>query len=295
MKTPILLTKKALLEPINQALERIEKILQRKASHVDSIILEGLFVLAVASFENSLNDTLRVFLKHIPNKLDIKTETVTKEDLIEGNALEKAIDKKIHGVSYKNLKEIIQYFIDTTDIDKGTTFTTHFDKLQEIKATRNLLLHNNLRINSIYNESAGPLRRSSNDQLEITQDYLFESITAIKDVLNELSLKLTEKYKGYTRVNAVKSLWEFIFKTPMMKFEDEWVVDKERDVVLYHNEEKSRRGGLSTSELLFFNIWLSHFKGEDVKMTSFDLYRLDSRNIKKLAYFFTVIDTIKTR
>src|SRR5208282_5233726 len=101
MKKPILLTKKELLDPIKQALDRLESIRQRKALNEDKIILEGLFVLAVASFENSLNDTIKVLLNHIPEKLDIKTENISKKDLIEGDALMKAIDNRINSISYK--------------------------------------------------------------------------------------------------------------------------------------------------------------------------------------------------
>jgi len=62
MEQPILLLKKDLIKPISQALERIEKIRERKANNEDSIILEGLFALALSSFENSLNDTLEYCL-----------------------------------------------------------------------------------------------------------------------------------------------------------------------------------------------------------------------------------------
>ena len=49
MKKPILLQKRHLSRPIEQVLERIEKIRQRKMNNDDSIILEGLFALGVSS------------------------------------------------------------------------------------------------------------------------------------------------------------------------------------------------------------------------------------------------------
>ncbi|AIJ35717.1 hypothetical protein [Porphyromonas gingivalis] len=61
MGKPILLTKTKLIQPIEQALIRIKGIEQREIIE-DKIVLDGIFVLAVSSFEYSLNDTLRVLL-----------------------------------------------------------------------------------------------------------------------------------------------------------------------------------------------------------------------------------------
>ena len=91
MKKPILLQKRHLSRPIEQVLERIEKIRQRKMNNDDSIILEGLFALGVSSFENSIIDTLRILLTNIPDKLDIKSEPISKEQLINGNPLKQAV------------------------------------------------------------------------------------------------------------------------------------------------------------------------------------------------------------
>jgi hypothetical protein len=295
MRKPILLTQKELIEPITQALNRLEKIRQRKASNDDNIILEGLFVLAVSSFENCLNDTLKILLTHIPDKLDSKLENISKEDLIEGDPLQKAIQNKIHNISYKNLKEIIAYFIKTTAIDEDSISEVLFDKLQEIKASRNLLLHNNLIVNSIYKETAGKLIRSPRNHglLEIDQDYLYNSIVTLRDILSIFQNQLIEKYKKYTRINAVKQLWEFMFTTPIMKFENEWRIDKKADCIHSYNQDKSRRGGLSGGEEIIFNIWLSHFEGNGLNTGYRNFHHLDNSNKKRLAYLLSVIDIIK--
>lgn len=294
MKKPILLTKKELVKPISQALQRLENIRQRKASNEDKIILEGLFVLAISSFENSLNDTLRVLIKHIPQKLDNKIGNISKDDLIEGNLLQKVIDNKINSISYKSLKEIIAYFIEVTAIDYNSISSELLDKLQELKATRNLLLHNNLKVNSIYLASAGKLFRAGlNSKLTIDQDYLFQSIVTLRNILQVLHSQLLEKYKKYTQVNAVKQLFEFVFTTPIMQFENEWKIDKEGDFVHSYNKAKSNRDSLSGSEEFLFNIWLSHFQRRGLKMDERNFYHLDNRNRKKLAYLLTVIDIIR--
>ena len=295
MKKPILLTKKELVEPISQALERLKTIKQQKASNEDKIIIEGLFVLAVSSFENSLNDTLRVLIKHIPQKLDSKIDNISKEDLIEDNLLQKAINNKINSISYKNLKEIIDYFIKTTAIDDESLSNSLLDKLQEIKATRNLLLHNNLITNNIYLASAGKLARSRQLQKQLTfsNDYLFQSIETLIKILQIFHSQLQEKYKNYTKVNAIKKLFEFMFETPIMQFENEWKIDKERDFIHSYNKEKSKRAALSSGEEILFNIWLSHIQGDGIIIRKNNFYRLGSKSRKKLAYLLTVIEILK--
>ena len=195
------------------------------------------------------------------------------------------------------MKETITYFINTTGINEGTIFTDLFDKLQEIKATRNLLIHNNLKINNIYIETAGPLQREGrhNGQLEIGQEHLYQSIITLRAILQEFKNSLEKKYKNYTYVNAVKRLWEFMLTTPIMKFENEWKIDKKKDIIHSYNEEKSRRGALSSGEEILFNVWLTHFQGDELKIDRRNFYALDSDNRKKLAYLLTVIDILKAR
>lgn len=297
MKKPNLLIKKDLVVPINQALDRIEKIRERKASSEDQIILEGLFVLAVSSFENSLSDTLKIYLNSFPYKLDSKIENLTKEDLLEGDPLDKVINSKINSISYKNLKEMLDYFLKTIALPESSIPSNLFENLLEIKATRNLLIHNNLIVNSQYIESSGTKYRSINpgERLKIDQDYLFKSITTLRDILQKIVDQIFIKYQKYTYLHAVKKLWEFMFPTPVMQFENEWVLDEDHDLIHSYNKESSRRNNLSGSEELLFGIWLSHFEGNGINTNCMNFYKLGNGNRKKLAYFLSVIDLVTAR
>ena len=46
-----------------------------------------------------------------------------------------------------------------------------------------------------------------------------------------------------------------------MNFDHELEVDTERDVIGSMKSETSRRGGLSSSERLFFDMWIAHSHG----------------------------------
>lgn len=296
MRIPILLTKEKLIEPINQALDRLEKISKTKELNVEEIIFEGLFVLAIATFENSLNDTLKVLLTQIPEKLDTKSETISKEDLIYGNPLEKCIEAKINSGSYKNLKEIIEYFIKTTGINQDTISELLIDKLQEIKASRNLLIHNNLIINNIYNETAGKLKREGiKNKLKINQEYLFLTLTTLTEILLAIKTQLANKYSEYTRLKALRELWKYTFKTPIMTFENEWIINEEKDAVVGHNEAKSKRKDLSSSEEMFYTIWYSHIHRGPFNFENLTFYNLDKYSREKVSFLLSKIDMLKSR
>jgi hypothetical protein len=299
MKKPILLLRKDLLDPIENALNRLEKIRRRKASNQDKIILEGIFTLAVSSFENSINDTLRVLFKAMPGKLPFKEKQIDKKSLINNSVLIKTIEKQIASLSYANIEEILQEFIECTDIEIGIEElpNDNLNKIKEIKATRNLLLHNNLVVNNIYLEKAGPLQRSKNlgNKLSIDQEYLYQSILTLKETLEFLKEKLDDKYQNFTRLRATKKLFEFMFPTPIMIFENEFKVDKENDKILAYNKEESiyKNNSLSSSEEMLFDIWLSHLYGPSIS-TNWNFYKLDKHNREKLQYFMFVVELLKT-
>ena len=294
MKKPILLQKKELVKPIEQALDRIEAIRQRKIENVDSIILEGLFALGVSSFENSIADTLRILLTNIPEKLDIKSEYISKEQLIDGDPLKHAVEIKVNAISYKNLPDIISYFTKTTGIRQDSISDNELNSLIEIKASRNLLLHNNLVVNSFYRETAGPSIRNgigSDHRLEISQDYLFESLVTMRNILENFRTQLLLKYAEYTRVNAIKKLFEYIFQTPVMEFDYEFEVDIEKDVIS-NKSGRSRKGSLSSIERLYFDIWLTHSHGNSFEFSRGHFYSLGNR--EKMGYFIKNIDILKS-
>lgn len=295
MDKPILLQKRKLVKPLEQALERIEKIRERKMNNDDSIILEGLFALAVASFEHSLGDTLRELFTHIPDKLDIKNESISKTELIDGNPLKQAIENKVNAISYKSLSEILTYFARITDISETLITEDELNSLLEVKATRNLLIHNNLMINQIYKDTAGEnIRNANNGRLSITQNYLFESLVTIRSILEKFRDALLEKYNDFTKIKAVKNLFDYIFKTPVMDFNHEFDVDAESDTISNVKSETSNRDDLSTSERFFFDVWIAHTNGTNFNFDNGAFFRLDKNNIKKMSYLIENIDLLKT-
>jgi len=295
MDHPILLTKEELLTPINQTLERIEAIRVRKMHNEDELILEGLFVLTVASFEQSLLETLKILFTRIPHKLDFKTEIIEKNEIIGGTAIEYTIEKKVNSLGYKNLNEILDFFVSNTGIDPIVINLNDQEELLEIKARRNLLLHNNLIINFIYKETAGNKQSTEpiGRRLKINQDYLFDSIMTIRIILEAFKQALNSKYSDYTRIKAMKSLFDYTFKTPLLKFEDEFYLDLEDDEVGGMKFDERKYESLASSEQLFYSIWANHTTGRNLKVVSGAILHLSSDNRKKLKFLIDSIEIFK--
>ena len=112
MERPILLTFKQLKKPIDIAKKKLMDI-QNLTQNQDltEIVYQGLFVLAVSSFEIMMSDILTYYLKNIPQKLESKEIKLSKEELLSDKTLEMHIEKVINSLSYKNLSEIIDYLV----------------------------------------------------------------------------------------------------------------------------------------------------------------------------------------
>ena len=292
MKKPILLTKSELTKPISEAVNRLNSIHSHMTNDQHKIVFEGFFILSIASFETSIVDTLRVLVKHIPSKLPSSTLSLRKEDILKESALDVAIDSYLLSLSYKNINEIINAALDKLSIAVDIT-DNELEILQEAKARRNLLIHNNLRVNRFYEENAGALK-STEKELMISFEYLSKAIQVSKSILTKFKNSIDEKYKEYTKIKALKTLFDYCFETPVMKFENEWIVDENRDIIVAYNSEQSRRGVLSGSEQTLFSFWHIHICGNDSEVDRLNFWGLSEGNRQKISYLISILNIFRT-
>ena len=256
-KLPILLNCKNLLNPVIVPQSKIDTISDEVNKSDTSIVArEGFFVLTVAYIETMMMDILRYYLRCIPYKLRQEAFNVGKDDLLlrPRTLIELEIDKELINVSYDNIKGILKYFCNMLSIDNAVFSGAIEEQLREVKASRNLLLHNNLIVNKTYIEKAGTLKRkhSVGNKLEIDTAYLVSTLELFGTVRNIIENAITAKYKSYTRVASIKSLWQYLFRSPVMVFEDYWQIDLTKDeVVSYKGSKYEDNGLLSNSEMMF--------------------------------------------
>ena len=298
--TPILLSCKKLLRPIENANIKLAEIEQEiEDESLSAINRHGLFVLSLSIFEIMFADILKYYLSNFPEKLD-KNAKFQKEELLryQFRLLEINIEKTINTQGYKPFDEYVKYLIDTLAINSVYDSLPIYN-LIEIKETRNLLLHNNLVVNQNYLFKAGNQARASRlgSKLKIEVEYLRQTIKYIYNFNTILHDAINRKYSKYTHVKSIKNLWDYLFKTPILQFDECWEVDEENDRVeffkLTPRRQSRLKNSLSNSELMFFGMWKAHFNGDTKLLNNFCMYSLDSYRKEQMLYFLSIVDELR--
>ena len=299
MKIPILLTKKKLLEPAETARKRIEDIKNRINSHQDnSLEIQGLFVMMVSQLEVMLLDILKYFLNNFPQKFYDAEIKVYKEEILEAiipvDIIKSKIDRQIYSTGYKKFELMFEKFCKTLSISYGKIKPEIINRIIEIKESRNLLIHNNQIINKLYCSRAGQFKRGDGvgDRLKITKTYMTNSCSYILALIDMISTEIFSKYSNYTKIEALKRLWAFLFATPVMPFDDFWRVDLKRDCVIAMKKGKYEKT-LASSELKLLGLWRTHFNGDTEYLKNFEMFSLDEDNKKKVLYFLSIVDEFR--
>lgn len=249
----------------------LHNILEEIKKNENIIILKSLYIYGVSTFENIMTDTLRYYITSFPGKIKEKSITITKEELINERdfLIEKTIDKAVINLSYESLDKYLKSLTDIFDIIEIPENIT--SKLIEIKETRNLITHNNLRINTVYLSKCRPdcIRanvKQLNEKLPFDKKYACDSIELCKQILCEnIYLPLKEKYSSHTKIKAMKEIWEYLFNSPILEFDEYWEYDANGKLLAFHldqNTLRSRlRSGYSTSESILMSYILMHYYG----------------------------------
>jgi hypothetical protein len=142
----------------------------------------------VTLFEDFVFDLLRAWLNAYPqtlSKRELKFQTVL-DSSDKPQIIEAVVEKELLGVAYKRIED---WFIFLNNLVKlNCPQPDQIAKLAEIKATRDIMVHNKGVANEIYIEkSMGQARFTAGDLLEITEQYHRESWELIKQVTSDLS------------------------------------------------------------------------------------------------------------
>ena len=306
MKPPCLLTLDRLLQPVNRAHHEVEKITRAHVTATEiagnsdapdfsEITNQGMFVLLVSRFEIMLSDILVYYLQQFPEKMEFRNSPFTTEQVVESTLTRDLLaiksEKKVTSRMYGDTAEVLDFSLKTLSIDSPAMDATQVDYLVEIKQTRNLLLHNDLVVNETYKDKAGRFARSRKmgDQLRIDTAYVGDSLATIKYLVTNINERLSKKYAGYTRVAALKRLWDYMFHNPAFTpFEDYWDIDMDKDVIRLR-ENPEAEGRLSSSGRLFLALWRDSFNGVglDYSGERMSMTRLDPYSREKVAVFLS--------
>lgn len=263
MKVPNILLLNDLLKPISDVLLIIEESHKQVDLASSEIVEKSIFSYVVSLFEIIQTDILTNILDAFPEKMEKSKFKLNKDELSNDlfQIKKEIIEKYIQSLSYKTIHEYIKTFFELLSIKSIINDVT--DQLVEIKETRNLLLHNNLKINITYQRKAGAKKREAdyNGYLPLDKDYIFESIDIIKTVIFHIERELKTNYAKYDKRFVLKGLWEYLFKSPILKYDDFWQNDSgfltfKKSV---REIKKQIRHSFSSSETLLLFLWINHF------------------------------------
>jgi hypothetical protein len=166
-----------------------EKQLMAKVPHyVTQYLATATFVHFVSLFENFLVDLLRLWLTAFPRSLaenQIKVKEVL-EAADRDAIIQSAIDKKLSDVAYGPADGWFRYLATLVNLDCPTP--EEIKQFAEIKASRDVLVHNKGITNKKYMEKAGGYARyQDNEVLQLPDTYHRQSWELVRKVIRDIA------------------------------------------------------------------------------------------------------------
>ncbi len=127
-------------------------------------------------------------------------------------------------MAYENLENYAKSFQNILEIPPFS----NEDKIIEIKETRNLIVHNNLIVNRLYLSKCKQTAIRADEKalgkpLPFDKKYAVDSLTILNGIMkDDVYDKLENKYKENTKIKAMKEVWDELFNSPVLKFDDYW-------------------------------------------------------------------------
>lgn len=158
-------------------------------------------VFIVARVEDYITDVLLAVLVAFPKKIIMSakgnesSKSVDLKTIIEKNDIDALIfdqaKMRINEAIYASPKQYADYFSKVCGFDLGQ----HLQSYIEMKATRDLLVHNDGIINAIYLDKAGTLARGKDgESVPINSEYFENSVRNIKNMSSNIYRGLLSKY-----------------------------------------------------------------------------------------------------
>lgn len=282
------------------SINELENTLEQINQNENLIVVKSLFVYAVSTFEIAITDILREFCKANPFKIPTKELKLSKEQILDKreSLIEVLLDTGINNLTYGSLEK---YATDFSSILEISQFS-HIDELIEIKETRNLMVHNNLIVNKLYlskcKESCIRANESDiNKPLPFDKSYAYASINiCIKILKNDVVDKLKEKYGSYTKIKAMKEIWEWLFKSPILNFDEYWEYDNKGNLLNFKKDDINSMFSIySTTEKILMALIMMHYWGsirqiDSINADIFNLKAMYGERRSKYLYLQGVLD-----
>ena len=236
-------------ENLNQ-LERGIAEITYNANMMNVMTMKANYIYSFALFESTLTSTLRNYFVGFPEKLD-KNIMISKKTLLSShltdNVLEDVINSYLRSKSSSTLLSYLEFYLKSMEIEIELDCIV----MKQISDIRNILVHDAFKMKGTIDQS----EKSESKCLEELRD----KALYLKKILEKISYAMGEKYSEYTLEKVCRSIWSETFSTPLLKFDDVWVIKKDIIQIKNLDEIKSRIGSLASSEKVLLSIFLNQY------------------------------------
>src|SRR5690606_37458747 len=212
-----------LLIPIFATKSRIVEISNELKTGHSQVLVNSLFLTLVSYMEAMQKEIIIYYLKYHPEKIaskkfDVRVEIISTKESFE--VLEEIISEYVDSIpTWDRFKMLVNVL----GIQKPPD--SIYSELYNISATRNKLIHKNLMVSRKH--------VAISNIIDIELEYFYESIISYDKFIDHIIESISRKYSEYSKVQALKNLWHFMFETNLCaNFEDYWYIDEKSDTIL---------------------------------------------------------------
>lgn len=195
-----------------EEIELLVTVMAKRVEGIDkypNLLMNMAFIYLVALFDAFLTDVFAAVLIERPEALKSKKQ-LTYDKILElqqkGELIKFMAQREINELSYKSMADQSNYYKAKFNINlagSGVELTA----LIEIRARRNLLVHNNGIVNDMYMETVKYTTYSLGDRVELTFDYWNECKKQLDSVATFVHKSVLDKFfKGNSKETLAENL-----------------------------------------------------------------------------------------
>jgi hypothetical protein len=165
-----------------------DDLIRRGQDHATVYLRSFTFQYFVSQFEDFLFDLIGIWLTAHPQSLAGKSVPFgTVMEAPDKAAITRAVvDEELNGLKYKRVADWFRYLDKLVRLDHPSS--DEIESLAEIKASRDILVHNRGIVNAIYvSKAGGQARYAIGEVLELPEDYHRASWELILKVVRDVS------------------------------------------------------------------------------------------------------------
>jgi hypothetical protein len=222
-------------------------------SNIEERSSKAMFVYSYAVFESTITEILRYYLYAFPKKVDKKYFEIEKDELLASpityDILQRIVDRYIRKYSSESLLKYLTFFEKTTSI-KMDINTYEIEKISEM---RNHIIHDNVKYSLLYSHI-------KSQKILLNSQDMIDCINVLFNLLEKICNQIARVYQNYTKEKLVRSLWEYVFSTPLLKFDKIWKINQNGELQLGDIELiKEMSTQICRSEQLFLAVFLQQY------------------------------------